>query len=229
MKIVIISLLMWKESWRKNINENLESFSADFVTCRINLLCRLRQQLLIHSKAWKLLGWEGAASVTETSRWKGWTCSFPRAVDSRTDFQVRMGITHRVQTFAVTIRENSWSLGSTILRYSSRLARAESTTCNEHSSYRQPQSQTVYCYLKITPSMGALTVLDDCRVTMKKPTWGISQDICLCEILPLVVFLLGRVLNPRDWQWEVWSCRCMRGLRCPNVKQREKSSKICRR
>lgn len=68
--------------------------------------------------------------------------------------------------------------------HSSHLARAESTTRGGHSPYRQPQSQTVYCYLKLTPSMGALTVLDDCRVTVK-----VFLRTSVCEKpSPLVVF-----------------------------------------
>lgn len=100
----------------------------------------LRQQLLIHTEAWKLLRWEGAASVTESSRWKGWTCSFPWAVDSRADFQVTMGDDHPWgPDLCGNRQENSWSWAvlPLILLLSSHLARADSARWHGHSPYRQ--------------------------------------------------------------------------------------------
>lgn len=119
---------------------------------------------------WSLLGWQGAANLTENSRWRRWRCSLPRAVDSRTDSQVRMVKDHpQGPDLCGYHQENSWSFAllPPILRcrHSSRLASAESTTCNGHSLYRQPQSQTIYCHLELTPS--ALAALDDCRVTVR--------------------------------------------------------------
>lgn len=64
-----------------------------------------------------------------------------------------------------------------------------------HSPYRQPQSQTVYCYLKLTPSMGALTVLDDCGVTVKAYVRDFSGHLFVrnLQVSLLVVFSWPRV------------------------------------
>lgn len=99
-------------------------------------------------------------------------------------------IVHRVQTFAATIRKTAGFLPP-VLR-----PRAESSTWNGHSPYRQPQSQTVYCYLKLTPSMGAFTVLDDCRVTVKAYVRDFSGHLFVRK--PPV----GGIFLAVCWTWE---------------------------
>lgn len=101
-------------------------------------------------------------------------------------------IIHVVQTFAVTIGRTAGPglFCSPILRHSTHWARADSASWNGHSPWHQPQSQWVHCYLRLTPSMGALTLSDDCRVTAKpyvRLFFFFLRDIWLWEILLLVV------------------------------------------
>lgn len=116
-------------------------------------------------------------------------------------------IIHKVQTFAVTVRKTAGPEPSPvhIHHYSSHLARAESTLWKWHSPYRQPQSQRLHCYLRPTPSMGALTVLVNCRVTE-----SLHEGLLRTSVCEKSSCFAGRKLNPRT---TAWSCRCMRGLR----------------
>lgn len=97
--------------------------------------------------------------------------------------------------------------------------------------YCQPQSQTIYCYPKLTPSMGALAALGDCRVTVRAYVrdflghlWEILRSLCWW-------YFLVRTLNLRQWQWEVWSCRLMRGSQVAQWmwNSKKRPSKTCRR
>lgn len=97
-------------------------------------------------------------------------------------------IIHKVQTFAVTVRKTAGPEPSLVHvhHYSSHLARAESTPWKWHSPYRQPQSQRLHCYLRPMPSMGALTVLVNCRVTVRAYVRGYSGHLFVRNPLVLL-------------------------------------------
>lgn len=126
-------------------------------------------------------------------------------------------IIHAVQTFVVTIRKTAGPgpFFLPILRHSTRLARADSTSWNGHSPHHQPQSQTVYCYLRLTPSMGALTLSDDCRVTAKAYVRAFYRTSG-CEKSSCWWYVPGRMLNLRGWSLVMqvhagWRDRCEAG------------------
>lgn len=126
-------------------------------------ICELTQRLsLLYSQATaaescrclKAVGMRMCRFCQTLPEKKGWTCSFPRTVDSRSGFgqgsSTRSRPPHNHQ-------ENSWSWLTFLpnVHHSSYWASADSAVWNGHSPPRQPQSQTVYCYLKFRPSKDA--------------------------------------------------------------------------
>lgn len=74
--------------------------------------------------------------------------------------------------------------------------------------------------------------LDDCRVTVRAYLKDFSGRLFVrnSQVSLLVVFSWPHFEPERDWQWEVWSCRCMWvSDSTMDVQKQEKSSKTCRR
>ncbi len=124
-------------------------------------------------------------------------------------------IIHRVQTVAATTKKTAglqrYPTPPSIHRHSSHLARAESDT----STWTLPLPPTttpdslmlsqVYTINKSFVSVGWLQ--GDCESKRE----GFLRT-SVYEKSSCWWYFCGRTLNLREWQWDVWSCRCTQSL-----------------
>lgn len=130
-----------------------------------------------------------------------WTCSFPRVVDRRTDFQVRLGKDHPYSPNLC-----SKTAGPGLFFHPSSfflsLTPAEQELSQLHEMDTPPPT-TIPDSLLLSQAYMINESLDGTWMIagwLWEPTWGISQDICLWEILRFLCwwYFLGHTLNLRE-------------------------------